>query len=587
MSHRPTPPLCISSIGITIHDPKRRVEFAELKIGGHTRGLHGDSVAGMTLSATFDPVVEVIVDQFSLSVHCRHNIMGLISQKKLVDLSFTRDKLLHRSVNRDGKREFHETQGKMTIVVEIWQLRSTVDAIVRACPRFRLLVLGQTDVEKSALIQHAFKINDGHISKHMRGDIDINKQFFTTDNSKFVLHDGGGFESGDSNSVSIVKDFIVRRLEMPDLEDTLHAIWLCVPIPYIKECLVESGVQDFLRSRKQVLGRDIPIVVVLTQLDLYDSQHNATETGQILEDTKKTLRQSCVESLTAAVDSEIPHIVVSAEDTIEDTVQQLVDVTTTNVDRYVAAEAALIAMMAQQVDIGLKIKASIVIGKKRHWKCLAAGANFMGYTMWECLSAIHADIIVIWNFDDPHQDLLGLEFKQLLLRGLDNDNQLPDTTNASDFDFGLTVVSAIVDILTPHEFAPSLVSTTTGVVTPGWVHEIYQPTNITLSRIMTYIVDLTCIMQILFLLAPKWSISSPVIKLAMMAYDAASKSHVHAAIQSSVPSLVPDARFKGDRALNRIIELIEQHSIKASKAQDLRAKIIDVQRQLDDEWVWV
>ncbi|KAG1875676.1 hypothetical protein F4604DRAFT_1761481 [Suillus subluteus] len=535
----------------------------------------------MTLSATFDPVVEVIVDQFSLSVHCQHNIMGLISQKKLVDVSFTRDKLLHRSVNRDGKREFHETQGKMTIVIEIWQLRSTVDAIVRACPRFRLLVLGQTGVGKSALVQHAFKINDGHISKHMRDDIDINKQFFTTDNSKFVLHDGGGFESGDNNSVSIVKDFIARRLEMPDLEDKLHAIWLCVPIPHVKECLLESGVQDFLRSRKQVPGRDIPIVVALTQLDLYDSQHSATKAGQILEDTKKILRQSC-EPLEAAVDSEIPHVVVS-EDAMEDTVQQLVDVTTTNVDKYVAAEAALVAMMAQQVDIGLKIKASIVIGKKRHWKCLAAGANFTGYTMWECLSAIHADIIVIWNFDDPHQDLLSLEFKQLLIRGLNNDNQLPDTTNVSDFDFGFAVVSAIVDILTPHDFAPS-VSATTGAFTPAWAHEIYQPTNMTLSRTMSYIVDLTCIMQILFLLAPKWPISSSVIKLAMMAYDAASKNHVHAAIQSSVNSLV---RLEGDHALSRIIELIEQHSIKASKAQDLRAKIIDMQRRLDDEWVWV
>ncbi|KAG2098871.1 hypothetical protein BD769DRAFT_1512210 [Suillus cothurnatus] len=579
--HQPKPPLCISSIGITVCDPKRRVEFAELKIGSHTRGLHGGSVAGMTLGVTFDPVLEVVVDQFSLSVHCRHNIMGLISQKKLVDVSFTRDKLLHRSVNRDGKRELHETQGKMNIAIEIWQLRSTVDAIVRACPRFRLLVLGQTGVGKSALVQYAFKINDGHISKYMQGDIDINKQFFTTANSKFVLHDGGGFESDDSNNVSTVKDFIARRLEMPDLEDKLHAIWLCVPIPHIKGCLLENGVRDLLRSIKQVLGCDIPIVIVLTQLNLYDgpSQHSTTIAGQISEDAELTKKHSPP----VLFDSEIPHVVVSAEDTMEDTVQQLVDVTTTNVDKYIAAEAALVAMMAQQVDIGLKIKASIV---RCHWKCLAAGANFTGYTMWECLSVIHADIIVTWNFDDPHQDLLGLEFKQLLLRGLDNDNQLPDMTNAPNFDFGLAVVSAIVDILTPHEFAPS-VSATMGVVTPAWAHEIYQPTNINLSRIMTYIVDLTCIMQILFLLAPKWPITCPFIKLAMIAYDAASKSHVHAAIQSSVPSLVPHAHVEGDHVLNRIIELIEQHSIKVSKARDLRAKIIEMQRRLDDEWVWV
>jgi hypothetical protein len=44
-------------IGITVCDPKRRVEFAELKIGSHTRGLHGGSVAGMTLGVTFDPVL--------------------------------------------------------------------------------------------------------------------------------------------------------------------------------------------------------------------------------------------------------------------------------------------------------------------------------------------------------------------------------------------------------------------------------------------------------------------------------------------------------------------------------------------------
>lgn len=72
------------------------------------------------------------------------------------------------------------------------------------------------------------------------------------------------------------------------------------------------------------------------------------------------------------------------------------------------------------------------------------------------------------------------------------------------------------------------------------------------------------------LLAPKWPNSGPIIKLAMMAYDAASKNHVHAAIQFSMPSLVPHARLEDDHAFNRIIELIKQNSIKASKAQDLR-----------------
>lgn len=32
---------------LTVHGSERRVEFAELKIDGHTRGLHGGSVTGM------------------------------------------------------------------------------------------------------------------------------------------------------------------------------------------------------------------------------------------------------------------------------------------------------------------------------------------------------------------------------------------------------------------------------------------------------------------------------------------------------------------------------------------------------------
>lgn len=67
-------------------------------------------------------------------------------------------------------------------------------------------------------------------------------------------------------------------------------------------------------------------------------------------------------------------------------------------------------------------------------------------------------------------------------------------------------------------------------------------------------------------MAQLWSI----IKLAMMAYVAARKNHVHLAIQSSMPSLVSHTRLEDDHAFNRIIELIEQHSIKAGKAQDLR-----------------
>jgi hypothetical protein len=104
---------------------------------------------------------------------------------------------------------------------------------------------------------------------------------------------------------------------------------------------------------------------------------------------------------------------------------------------------------------------------------------------------------------------------------------------------------------------------------------------IVLQRIMTYIVDLTCIMQILFLLASTGPISPRVIKIAVKAYEEAGKSNVHSEIQSHVSV----TRSGGDDALEEIVRLINDHSIKAEDVQALRAKIkLPVGLQVDEEW---
>jgi hypothetical protein len=100
---------------------------------------------------------------------------------------------------------------------------------------------------------------------------------------------------------------------------------------------------------------------------------------------------------------------------------------------------------------------------------------------------------------------------------------------------------------------------------------------------MTYIVDLTCIMQILFLLCshPPGSkpppgliphpgpISLPAIEIAIKAYEEAGKSDIH----SEVKSRVSVAHAKGDDALDEIDKLIKRHSIKDEQVQDLRQKL--------------
>jgi hypothetical protein len=58
-----------------------------------------------------------------------------------------------------------------------------------------------------------------------RGEANIDTEFVSPRNNKFVLHDSKGFEPGDEDNVNIVQQFIERRVNMPNLGERLHAVW--------------------------------------------------------------------------------------------------------------------------------------------------------------------------------------------------------------------------------------------------------------------------------------------------------------------------------------------------------------------------
>lgn len=582
-------PLHISSIVIRLDDASnKKVDFAELMIDSQRQEIHYSSEQDKDLSAKFDPAIAVTTERVFLSVHCQCHTMGVFLRKPIVKFSLNRKDVLSNAVDHDGQREYWTTKGKITVVITISQLQSTSSDILQICPRFRLLVIGKTGVGKSSLIQQAFKINEVHVSEHRRGEADIDREFVAPENKRFVLHDSEGFEAGDSRCFAIAKDFIDRRRKMPKLQDKIHAVWLCLSIPHADERLLESGVEEFLNLRKEILG-NIPIIVVFTKYDVFadklelDAMESDEPDEAALEVLKiDTLNKLCIQPLKEVAGSDVLHTTVSTNEEYESTVRQLIDLTTTNVEKFVASEAALAMMIAQRVDIGLKVRASIAIGKKRYWRGIGSSMNFIGFTMWDCLSVIHKDIIDVWNFNDPHCYLASDKFKELMLKDLDKAD-VPHTVEA--FQFGLSVVSTIITFLTPlvasGPFLPIVAPIAAGVVLVKWAYDTYQRTNIVLQRIMTYIVDLTCIMQILFLLAPTGSISRRVIKIAIKAYEEAGKNNVHLAIQSHVSV----TRSGGDDALDEIVRLIKVHSIKAEEVQNLRTKIgLPVDLQVDEEW---
>jgi hypothetical protein len=64
-----------------------------------------------------------------------------------------------------------------------------------------------------------------YVERHRRGEADIDKEFISPENERFVLHDSQGFEASDNSRLNIAKDFIDRRRKMPKLQDQIHAIW--------------------------------------------------------------------------------------------------------------------------------------------------------------------------------------------------------------------------------------------------------------------------------------------------------------------------------------------------------------------------
>lgn len=93
-------------------------------------------------------------------------------------------------------------------------------------------------------------------------------------------------------------------------------------------------------------------------------------------------------------------------------------------------------------------------------------------------------------------------------------------------------------------------------------------------QLMAYIVDLTCVMQIIFLLASTRNgvVNVEVIRIAMQAYEQVHRKNVHADINDFSVSLAM-APGKRDDVLDKIKELIKSHSIRDEELPTLRQQL--------------
>ncbi|KAH0826992.1 hypothetical protein J3R83DRAFT_4651 [Lanmaoa asiatica] len=438
--------LNITGIDISLaRDSHKTIGSVKLGVKNVVRDVQKTMRAGDIHREEFSPALILDPDDhISVSVNCSSQF------RKRVDITIDIDL-------RDIESYRKKARNVEVVVTGYQSFLATTTQIIQSCSQFRLLIIGNSGVGKSSLIRKVFGVEEVHTSETTRGIANIDQEFVSPTNERFVVHDSLGFEAADERNMDIVKQFVARRKTMP-IKDQLHAVWLCLEIPYSGGRLLEAGVEKFLQRRNEILGNStpflllprcsriiyqrsiVPLVVVLTKVDLLDIQLEIDlPVNKALEHYKSShMKERCIGPLRETAGSDIVHVTVSSEEGYSQSLSDLVKATNENMAKYHVDEAPrALASMAQRVSIKEKLELSIAYvsfgiclfpplltsitasGSKvrphfrdpvqllrmaiEYWKMLLKSAVFRGHTLKECLQVIHKDIINVWNFNDPDQ----------------------------------------------------------------------------------------------------------------------------------------------------------------------------------------
>ncbi|KAG1870355.1 hypothetical protein C8R48DRAFT_80883 [Suillus tomentosus] len=438
---------------------------------------------------------------------------------KTEDCFFNPEDMFHVYSTSKGQ-EYTTHHNKIRIVVYFSRNPTTI-------PRFRILVIGKTDVGKSSLISHVFGVEE---MINLRG-ASIDHEFISPQNDKFVLHGSKGF--GLKDNLEKIRDFIDRRRNMSP-EHQLHAVWLCLQTPRTGGRLLDTRTREFLTLKRSGILGNVPVIVVLTKYDRLVNQIQLTldktslkglSNEAIKELAKKNaeaeLQNSCIRPLEKFAGSNIPHAAVSTNEDYKKTLTHLIQITENCVSQHSASEAAVMTSIrvAQRVDPGLKIKTSFEIAKKRYRKMFSCCCTISKkHKMWDFLHLLHTDIVNVWNFYDLHHHLNSQKFRESIIKMI--------------------------------EVGPN----------KGYRH-FFSRTPV-IQHFMSYIVHLTLVSQTLYFVSGSKEITPRAIKLAVSSYLASPmRAEARTWIQACDRQLTILDRVDRDE----IVEVIRSYSINATR----------------------
>ncbi|KAF7333955.1 G domain-containing protein [Mycena sanguinolenta] len=404
-----------------------------------------------------------------------------------------------------------------------------------------------------------------------------------------------GFEPGNTEEFERAKEFFKSRGKKVPLKERVHAVWLCIKVPHAGSRVFETGDEEFL---KLAAAAKVPVVVVFTQFDvLYSGMEMAlTDEEMKLPDQVPRLcsqraedefKKTCLPPLhnmdptprharTSGLGANSSPDRRALADLIRTTLDLLGETSGFVGKIFTSAQNRetvwITSTIAQRGSARANIDGSIKIGMKKYWRGIASSTRFPGFKLEKCLNTLHVDIVTSWNFNDANKLLRGTAFvekvrtiTQVVVPGEDELKDWFDSVK------NVVGVAGTVSAVTHPIMFPIFAGIGLSGVFINWLATVYKRTPETLRLFMGYIIDLTLVLDQLFVIVLALDtpnvLTQKEIDSALDKYTSGSANTVHAEIREYCNDTTFAKICSSNKAEQKITELIDTHRVRWEEAE--------------------
>ncbi|KAH9160119.1 hypothetical protein EDB89DRAFT_2106657 [Lactarius sanguifluus] len=157
--------------------------------------------------------------------------------------------------------------------------------------QFRVLIIGRANAGKTSILQRVCETTDSPVIRRGqeevtldpsmdRGEHSIDDQLVFSNYKGYIFHDSRGIESGSTEELKILQEFIQRKCKETRLRDRLHAIWFGLSSVHItitdshilRYCVPmdnQRPILDLKFFRDVCPDQNVPLIAVFTKYDQF------------------------------------------------------------------------------------------------------------------------------------------------------------------------------------------------------------------------------------------------------------------------------------------------------------------------------